>query len=157
MCSSDLGGVDMVHVPYKGYGQALTDLMGGQIQLLLTSGLGGAPYLKSGRLKALAATSARRLAAFPDIPTVIESGIADYQLENLHALYAPAGVPAAILNAVNSEAQRLMHSPEMTSRLAAEGAEAAPANSPEDFRRTFVKQVDLWERFIQRSGVKIEN
>ena len=151
------GGVDMVHVPYKGYGQALTDLMGGQIQLLLTSGLGGAPYLKSGRLKALAATSARRLAAFPDIPTVIEAGIADYQLENLHALYAPAGVPVAILNAVNSEAQRLMHSPEMTSRLAAEGAEAAPANSPEDFRRTFVKQVDLWERFIQRSGVKIEN
>jgi tripartite-type tricarboxylate transporter receptor subunit TctC len=151
------GGVDMVHVPYKGYGQALTDLMGGQIQLLLTSGLGGAPYLKSGRLKALAATSARRLAAFPDIPTVIEAGIADFQLENLHALYAPAGVPVAILNAVNSEAQRLMHSPEMKSRLAAEGAEAAPANSPAEFRQTFVKQVDLWERFIQRSGVKIEN
>ena len=151
------GGIDMVHVPYKGYGQALTDLMGGQIQVLLTSGLGGTPYLKSGRLKVLAATSARRLAAFPAVPTVMEAGIADFQLENMHALYAPAGVPVAILNAVNVEAQRLMHSPEMTSRLAAEGAEAAPANTPEEFRRTFVKQVDLWERFIQRSGIKIEN
>ncbi len=151
------GGIDMVHVPYKGYGQALTDLMGGQIQFLLTSGLGGAPYLKSGRLKALAATSARRLAAFPEVPTVMEAGIADFQLENMHALYAPAGVPAAILNAVNVEAHRLMHSPEMTSRLAAEGAEAAPANTPEEFRRTFVKQVNLWEHFIQRSGIKIEN
>ena len=151
------GGLDMVHVPYKGYGQALTDLMGGQFQLLLTSGLGGAPYLKSGRLKAFAATSARRLAAFPELPTVAESGVPEFQLENMHALYAPAGVPSAILNAVNVEAQRLMHSPEMTSRLAAEGAEAAPANSPDEFRRTFVKQVDLWERFIQRSGIKIEN
>ena len=151
------GGIDMVHVPYTGYGQALTALMGGQIQVLLTSGLGGTPYLKSGRLKVLAATSARRLAAFPAVPTVMEAGIADFQLENMHALYAPAGVPVAILNAVNVEAQRLMHSPEMTSRLAAEGAEAAPANTPEEFRRTFVKQVDLWERFIQRSGIKIEN
>ena len=151
------GGLDMVHVPYKGYGQALTDLMGGQIQLLLTSGLGGTPYLKSGRLKAIAATSARRLAAFPEVPTVIEAGIADFQLENMHALYAPAGVPAAILNAVNGEAQRLMRSPEMTTRLAAEGADAAPANTPEEFRQIFVKQVDLWERFIQRSGIRIEN
>ena len=151
------GGADMVHVPYKGYGQALTDLMGGQIQLLLTSGLGGTPYLKSGRLKALAVTSTRRLAAFPDVPTVIEAGIADYQLENMHALYAPAGVPAAILNAVNGEAQRFMRSAEMKTRLAAEGADAAPQHSVEEFRQTFVKQVDLWERFIQRSGIKIEN
>ena len=151
------GGIDMVHVPYKGYGQALTDLMGGQIQLLLTSGLGGSPYLKSGRLKAIAATSARRLVVFPDVPTVIEAGIADFQLENMHALYAPTGVPVAILNAVNGEAQRLMRAAEMSARLAAEGAEAAPPNSVDEFRRTFVKQVDLWERFIQRSGIKIEN
>ena len=123
----------------------------------MTSGLGGTPYIKSGRLKALAVTSARRLAAFPDVPTVIEAGIADYQLENMHALYAPAGVPVAIVRAVNEEAQRLTRSPEMKTRLAAEGADAAPANTPEEFRDTFVKQVDLWERFIQRSGIKIEN
>lgn len=151
------GGIDMVHVPYKGYGQALTDLMGGQIQLALTSGLSGAPYVKSGRLKVIAVTSARRLPAFAEVPTVIESGIADFQLENIHALYAPAGVPVAIVRAINQEAQRLMHSDEMKSRLATEGASAAPPNTPEEFRQTFVKQVDLWERFIQRSGIRIEN
>lgn len=151
------GGIDMVHVPYKGYGQALTDLMGGQIQFLLTSGLGGAPYVKSGRLKALAVTSLRRLPAFAEVPTVAESGVPEFQLENMHGLYAPAGVPVAIVRALNAEAQRLMHSPEMQARLAAEGAEAAPPNSPEEFRQTFVKQVDLWERFIQRSGIKLEN
>ena len=151
------GGADMVHVPYKGYGQAMTDLMGGQIQFLLTSGLGGAPYVKSGRLKALAVTSVRRLQAFAEVPTVAESGVPEFQLENMHALYAPAGVPPAIVRALNAEAQRIMNSPEMKTRLAAEGAEAAPPNTPEEFHRTFVKQVDLWERFIQRSGVKIDN
>ena len=151
------GGINMVHVPYKGYGQAMTDLMGNQIQFLLTSGLGGAPYVKSGRLKALAVTSVRRLQAFADVPTVAESGVPDFQLENMHALYAPAGVPAPIVNALNTEAQRIMNSPEMKTRLAAEGAEAAPPNTPEEFRRTFVKQVDLWERFIQRSGIKLDN
>ena len=151
------GGLDMVHVPYKGYGQALTDLMGGQIQLLLTSGLSGTPFVKSGKLKAIAVTSLRRLQAFPDVATVAESGITDFQLENMHALYAPAGVPPAIVAALNSEAQRFMNSAEMKSRLAAEGTEAAPANTPDEFRRTFVSQVDLWERFIRRSGIKLND
>ncbi len=149
------GGIDMVHVPYKGYGQALTDLMGGQIQLLLTSGLGGAPYVKSGRLKALAVTSAQRLRAFAEVPTVAESGIANFQLENMHGLYAPAGVPAAIVLALNGEAQRFMLGADMQARLATEGAEAAPPNSPEEFRQTFVRQVNLWERFIQRSSINL--
>jgi tripartite-type tricarboxylate transporter receptor subunit TctC len=151
------GGIDMVHVPYKGYTLAMTDLMGGQIQLLLASGLSGAPYVKSGRLKALAVTSLRRLQGFPDVPTVAESGVPDFQLENMHGLYAPAGVPAAITLALNTEAQRLMQSPEMKSRLAAEGTEAAPPNPPAEFRQTFIKQVNLWERFIQRSGIKFDD
>jgi tripartite-type tricarboxylate transporter receptor subunit TctC len=151
------GGLDMVHVPYKGYGQALTDLMGGQIQLLFTSGLSGTPFVKSGKLKALAVTSLRRLHAFPEVPTVAESGVAYFQLENMHGLYAPVGVPSAIVEALNTEAQRFMNSVEMKARLAAEGTEAAPPNTPAEFRRTFVSQVDLWERFITRSGIKLND
>jgi len=151
------GGLDMVHVPYKGFGQALTDLMGGQIQLLFASGLSGTPFVKSGKLKALAVSSLRRLQAFPEVPTIAESGVADFQLENMHGLYAPAGVPSAIVEALNAEAQRFMNSPDMKARLTAEGSEAAPPNTPAEFRNTFVAQVDLWEKFITRSGIKLND
>ena len=149
------GGLDMVHIPYKGYGQALTDLMGGQIQVLFTSGIGGAPYVKSGKLKAIAVTSVRRVRAFPDLPTIAESGVPEFQLENMHGLYAPAGVPPLIVLALNREVSQFMNSPEMKGRLAAEGAEAAPPRSPAEFKQTFARQVDMWEKFIKTSGIKL--
>lgn len=149
------GGLDMVHVPYKGFGQAFTDLMGSQIQILFSSGIGAAPYLKSGRLKAIGVTSLRRLQNFPDVPTVAESGVPGFELDNMHGLYAPAGVPPAILFALNREVGQFMNTPEMKRRLAADGAEAAPPNSPAEFKRVFAKQIEMWERFIRTSGIKI--
>jgi tripartite-type tricarboxylate transporter receptor subunit TctC len=150
------GGLDLVHVPYKGNGPAFIALMGGEIHMMFTGGIGGAPHLKSGKLKAIAVTSLRRMQAFPELPTISESGVPGYELDNMYGLYAPAGVAPAVLLALNREVGRIVNSPEIKDKLAADGSEAAPANSPAEFKARFAKEVEKWERFIARSKIKLE-
>lgn len=150
------GGIDMVHVPYKGNGPAFIALMGGEIHMMFTGGIGGAPHLKSGKLRAIAVTSLRRMQAFPDLPTVSESGVPGFELDNMYGIYAPAAVPSSILFALNREIGRITNSPEVKEKLAADGSEAAPLNSPAEFKIRFAKEVDKWERFIQKSKTKLE-
>jgi tripartite-type tricarboxylate transporter receptor subunit TctC len=148
------GGIDLTHVPYKGTGQAFVDAMSGQIHLLYASGLGAVPHIRSGKLKFLAVTTLKRLQAFPDVPTVAET-LPGYQLDNMHALYAPAGTPLPIVRAINREVVQYVNTPDMKERLALEATEAAPPNTPEEFRENFSRQVAMWERFIKSSGIKL--
>jgi len=150
-----LAGVDMVHVPYKGNGQALNDLIAGQIQMLFTSTISGMQHVKSGRLKALAVSSPKRLSAFPDLPTISESGVPKFEMDNFYGIYAPHGIPSAILNALNSEVAAIMNSPEMMQAVAADGAEVAPPASPAEFKTKFARQIDTWENFIKKTGIKV--
>ncbi len=148
------GGIDIVHVPYKGTGQAFVDTMSGQIHLLFASGLGAIPHVRTGKLKLLAITTLKRLQGFPDVPTVAET-LPGFQLDNMHGLYAPAGTPPAIVRAINREVVQFINSPEMKEKLALEATEAAPPNTPEEFREFFARQVVMWDRFIKSSGVKL--
>ena len=151
-----MAGVDMVHVPYKGNGQALNDLMAGQIQMLFTSTISGAPHVKSGRLKAIAVSSPKRLAAFPDIRTVSESGLPEFEMDNFYGIYAPRGLPSAILLALNTEIVAIMNSPQISRAVAADGAAVAPPLGPAEFKANFARQLEMWEDFIRKTNLKIE-
>ena len=149
-------GIDALHIPYKGNGQALIDLVGGQTQMLFTSTISGLPHVQAGRARGIAVSSPKRLPAFPDVPTIAESGVPGFELDNMYGLYAPAGIPAPILNALNAEVGRIMHSPEVMKRVAADGAEVAPPHSPSQFRDRFVQEMEMWEKLIRTSGIKVE-
>ncbi len=150
------GGLDIVHVPYKGNGQALNDLIAGQIQMLFTSTISGTAHVKSGRLKALAVSSLKRLAAFPDLPTISEAALPNFELDNFYGIYAPHGVPPAILLALNKEITAIMNSSEMSQAVAADGAEVAPPASPAEFKAKFAKQIETWESFLKRTKIKVQ-
>ena len=149
-------GIEMTHVPYKGNGQALIDLVAGQVQLLFTSTISGSPHVKSGRARVIGVSSPRRLQAFPNLPTVSESGVPGFELQNMYGIYAPAGVRTAIQQAVSRDVSQIMNSPDVKERVAADGAEVAPAGSPAEFAKRFAQEIDLWERFIKTSGIKVD-
>ena len=153
----DLSGTgDIVHIPFKGSGQALTALVGGQIQLALTGIVSGMPHARSGKLKALGTTGAVRLQAQPDLPTVAEGGLPGYELSNTYGLLAPAGTPPAILAAFNREVGLIINSAELKAKLAADGSEPAPANTPEQYRDSLAKEIAKWERLVKTTGIKME-
>jgi len=150
-----LVNIDVTHVPYKGIGQALIDMLGERIHFAFVSTLSSAPHLKSGRLRVIAVSSLTRARAFPDLPTVSESGVPGFELTNAFGLYGPAKVSPAVAAFLNREVSQVMNSPEMKARLAAEGTEAVPPKTPREFQRTFIEQVDKWEKFVKTSGIKV--
>jgi tripartite-type tricarboxylate transporter receptor subunit TctC len=149
-------GIDIMHIPYKGTGQSVIDLVAGQTQLVFASSISAAPHVRSGRARAIAATSPKRMQAWPDVPTVAESGVPGYELDNMYGMYAPAGLPAPILAALNREIVQIIQSPDMRARITADGAEPAPANSPAEFKARFAGQISMWEKFLKTSGIKVE-
>lgn len=149
-------GIDLMHIPYKGNGQALIDLVSGQTQMMFTSTISGSPHVRSGKARGIAVTALKRLPAYPDVPTVSESGVPGYELDNMYGLYAPAGLPAPILLALNREVSQIMNSPEVRARVAADGAEVAPSSSPAEFKERFSREIDMWEKFVKTSGIKVD-
>jgi tripartite-type tricarboxylate transporter receptor subunit TctC len=147
-------GTRLVHVPYKGSGPALIDLLGGQINLMFTSTTSGAAPVRSGRLRALAVTSRDRVPAYPELPTLSETVAPGYELGNIYYLLAPAGTPKPVLRTLNAEISRITNSPEMRDRLAAEGADAAPSKTIEQFREEYMREVDKWQQITKRPGGK---
>ena len=147
-------GVDMVHVPYKGLAPAMIDVTGGQIQLLFGAAITLAPFVKSGRLKALAVGSARRSPSYPDLPTIAESGLPGFERSNSYSLFATAATPAAVVASVNREVGAIFKLPEVQDKLAAEGAEAAAPNSPAEFKAKYAAEVAVWEKFFKTTGIK---
>jgi tripartite-type tricarboxylate transporter receptor subunit TctC len=147
-------GASMVHVPYKGAGPAMLDIIGGQIQLMFTSTVSAAAHMKSGRLRAIAITSPKRHGALPDIPTVAESGVPGFRQANNYSLYAPAGTPKAIVNGLNQIVSDGLRTPDSIRRLSAEGTEPAERMSPEEFRRMIAEEYGQIERLLKRINFK---
>jgi tripartite-type tricarboxylate transporter receptor subunit TctC len=147
--------IETVHVPYKGIGPAVADLLGGQIQLLLSGIPNVMPQVKSGRLRPLAVSTARRSAFLPDVPTMAEAGVPGYAVTLWWGLFAPGGTPRPIITRLNTEVARILESAEMRERLAAEGAEPTPM-TPEAFARIVRDEIDFWRRVAREAGIKPE-
>jgi len=148
-----MAAVDITHVPYKGSGLSMIDLMAGRVQVSITNPLTAGPLVRSGKLKALAITSPQRVHALPDLPTVAESGVPGYDLRSWYGFLAPKGTPAAIINVVNRESIAVVNEPEMKNRLAAEGADAAQPNTPEQFRDFIAAETARWGKIIRSLGL----
>ena len=147
-------GISMVHVPYKGASQALTDLLGAQIQVVCTSTLPALPHVRSGKLRGLAVTTASRSHAAPDIPTVAEAAsIPGYRASTWYALLAPAGTPAPIVGRLHGTAKAALQSPAVTESLAAQGAEAI-ANTPDELRRFLQNEIEVWTKLIKVANIR---
>ena len=151
-----MAGVEMTHIPYKGSGLSMIDVMSGRVQLAITNTLTATPLVRSGKLKGLAITSPQRVQAMPGLPTVAESGVPGYELRSWYGLLAPNATPASLVAALNREVSQTMNAPEMKEKLAADGAEAAAPNTPEQFRKVIAGEIVKWDRLIKKLAIKIK-
>jgi tripartite-type tricarboxylate transporter receptor subunit TctC len=148
-------GIQMTHVPYKGISLAFTDLMGGNLQMLVPSLASVVPYVRGGKMRTLAVTGARRSPLAPEIPTVSESGVPGFRLEVWFGLMAPARTPAAILKRLNEELNAILALPDMQALLAREGATPQPG-TPAEFRAVVQGDLARWTGLIKDSNIQVE-
>jgi tripartite-type tricarboxylate transporter receptor subunit TctC len=148
-------GVDVVHVPYKGAGPALIDLVGGQVQMMCTSPLPAMPHVKAGRLKALAMTSRERSRAAPEVPTVAEQIGSNYESSLWYALLAPARTPQPIIRRVHAETVKILKLPDLSAQLLAQGAEPV-GNSPQELSKFIAEEIRRWTAVIEQANIRIE-
>ena len=140
-----MAGVDLQHVPYKGTAAAVTDIIGGQIDVAFATALTAKPLIDAGRLRALAVSGPRRVAALPGVPPVAEAGVPGYEAMQWYGLLAPAGTPTALVERVHAQAMVALRSPEMKARLAADGAEPL-GTTPAEFGAYIKRELDKWAR-----------
>ena len=150
-----MAGIKMTHVPYKGSAPALTDVMGGQVALFFDTMLSAMPHVRSGKLKALAVTSAARSPAAPDIPTVAESGLPGYEAIAWNGLLAPAGTPREVVAKLNAEVKKALELPEIRDRFSAQGF-AAAWSAPEKYADFLNAEVDKWGKVVKVSGATVD-
>jgi tripartite-type tricarboxylate transporter receptor subunit TctC len=150
-----LAGVNIVHVPYKGGSAAVTDLLGGQIQMIFSSVPAVLPHVKAGRLNALGVGSAKRSPALPNIPTIAEAGVPGYEYTTWFGIFAPVRTPQAIVTLLNSEIVKALNTPDMNERLVSLGADPEPG-TPDDLRHYMAAESARWAKTIKASGIKLE-
>jgi len=150
-----MAGVDMTHVPYKGSSPALTDLIGGQVQVMFDNLPSALPQIKGGKLRAIAVTSLKRAPALPDIPTISESGLPGFEASSWFGVLAPAGTPAPIVARINAEVNRWLQSADAREKLISQGAEAA-GGSPEQFAAHIRAESEKWAKVVKASGAKVD-
>ena len=148
-------GIDLVHVPYKGAGPALIDLIGGQVQMMCTSPLAAMPHVKSGKLRALGMTSAKRSRAAPELPTVAEQGLPGYESSLWYALFAPAATPQPIIKRLHTETVKILKMPDISELLLSQGAEPV-GNSPQELSRFIKSDIDRWTKVITQANIRVE-
>jgi tripartite-type tricarboxylate transporter receptor subunit TctC len=148
-------GTFITHIPYKGSGPAVQDLMGGQVDLFITTPAGVVSQVQGGRLKAIAVTSKQRLASLPNVPTAAESGLQGYELDSWFALYAPAGTPTEIVQQLNFEIAKILQAPE-TRRKADESGTAVEAMTPAQLAAFTRKELDYWGTVIQKAKITVD-
>ena len=148
-------GTDIVHVPYKGGGPAVADLLGGQVPLLFTSLPAALPYVKAGRLRALGITTLKRTASAPEIPTFAESGLPDFDVPSWLGALAPARTPQAIVGRLHQEFVKALQAPEVKDALLAGGADAL-GNTPAEFEAIIRMELKKWAKLVQEAGIKAE-
>ena len=142
-------GAKMIHVPYKGSGPALIDLLSGQIQLMFTSTVSAIPHMRSGRLKAVAFTGPSRTQIAPQTPTLSESIVPGYELKNMYCLFAPAKTPKPVLALINREVAGIVNGGEVRDKFAADGAEPAAPVSVDAFKAAYNREVATWEKLVK--------
>ena len=150
-----LAGIDMTHVPYKGVAPALTDLVAGQVDVMFTGSSSALPYVKSGRMNALAVSSAKRLDAFPDTPSVAEAALPEFDFMTWYGSAVPAGTPKEITQRLSREIGLALSQPDVKERLASLGVVGAPS-SPDDFAAFMRKEAAALARLVKITGVKAE-
>ena len=148
-------GTFIVHIPYKGSAPAFTDLMAGQVQLMAESVPQAAQYVKAGKLRALAVTSARRNPALPDTPTMIEAGIRDFDVVGFYGVLAPAGTPKPVLEKLSAAFKAVLDDPSIKSRMVQQGADPAFLGH-EDFARFLASEMPRWAQAVKTSGAKLD-
>ncbi len=151
----NMAQVKMLHVPYKGTGPALTETIAGQTSVVFGSMAPTLPQVRAGRLRALAVTTKERVAVAPEIPTVAEAALPDYEVVLWHGLGGPKDLPKAIVDRINAEVNRSLKTPEMLERLASDGVSPA-GGTPEMFMARIRRDLETWRKVVQLTGTKVE-
>ena len=152
---ADMAGIKMIHVPYKGTAPAITDTIGGHVQLMFGSVAATLSQAKGGRLRGIAVSTGKRIPGAPEIPTVNESGLKGYEVILWHGLIAPKGLPKPLLDRVNGELNRILQNKDMQDKLAGDGV-AAAGGTPEQFLALIRNDIEVWRKMVQKTGVKAE-
>ena len=150
-----LTGTDLHHIPYKGSGPAINGLLTREAQMIITGVLALHPHIKAGRLRAVAVTSAKRVSALPDIPTIMESGVPNFDVNSWFGVFMPAGVPKAIVMKTNSELRKMLAIPEISQKLVEMGADPA-SSTPEEFGAYVASELARWSKVARSTGIKLE-
>jgi tripartite-type tricarboxylate transporter receptor subunit TctC len=149
-----MAGVDLLHVPYRGTGPAVTDLLGGRITMMFSPAVVVTPHIATGKLRVIGTTGSIRSALFPDYPTVAEGGLAGYQSLGWFGLFAPPGTPRDTLNRISMDTKTVLMSPEVRQRLAEQGAEPAPS-TPDGFAAFVNSDITTWLDLAAKAGIKL--
>ena len=148
-------GVQLTHIPYRGGGPAVTDVMGGQVPTLWVSIPAAAQFVKTGKLKALAVSTVKRSAAFPSVPTMQEAGIADFEVDSWYAMFVPAKTPKAIIDRLNKALNEVVSDPEIREKLLAQGAEGV-GGTPEKLGQTVAAELPKWAKLAKDAAIKAD-
>ena len=148
-------GIDLIHVPYKGAAPALSDLLGGQVQMAFQTALSAVPHLQSGQLRAIAVAAGKRLTQLPNTPTMAEAGLPDLEVSSWNGLFAPAKTPPEIIARLHKEAVKALAAPDVREKLNAQGAEAV-GSTPEEFRAYISAEIDKWGKVVRASGARVD-
>jgi tripartite-type tricarboxylate transporter receptor subunit TctC len=150
-----MGGIKMVHVPYKGSGSGIVDIVAGHVSVMTPSILSGLPHIKSGRLRGLGVTSAKRAGGVPDIPTIAEAGVPGYEAVQWFGLLAPAATPREIVSRLHGETVRALQAVDVRSRLSADGADPV-GSTPEEFAAFIRSETAKWAKVVKQAGIQPE-
>ena len=148
-------GIDILHVPYKGAAGAMTDLLGGQVTMSFQTALSAIPHLKSGKLRVIAVAANHRMKQLPEVPTMAEAGLPDFEVSSWNGLFAPAKTPPEIVARLYQATVKALAMPDVREKFEAQGAEPV-GNSPDEFRAYIKSEIDKWGRVIRASGATVE-
>ena len=151
-----LAGVKVQHIAYKGSGQALTDLMGGQVQMMFTSPVNGIPHIRSGRLKAIAYASEARSPVLPQVPTFAEAGLAGFEMKTWYGILAPALTPKEIINKLSTEIAKMLNMPDLKEQLASQGVDPF-ISTPDQFAALMRADMVKFAKVVKAANIRIEN
>lgn len=150
-----MAGINIVHVPYKGGGPALIDLVGGHVHMMFPDALAGLPHVRGGKVKALGVTSSKRIAALPAVPTIAEAALPGYDSAGWYGVQAPAGTPLQIVNTLSAQIAKALRSPDVSEKLSAQAAEPI-GNTPKEFAAYIKSEMQKWAKVVKAAGIKAE-
>jgi tripartite-type tricarboxylate transporter receptor subunit TctC len=149
-----MAGIDIVHVPYKGNAASLADLMAGRVQMMFSNLLTAMPHVKSGKLRVLAISTAKRSPQAPGLPTITESGVPGYDFTPWYGIFAPAGTPRTIVMRLNHEVIHILNAPDLKDRFRSQGIDLV-TSSPEAFATLIRKEIPKWRAIVKQSGARV--